>query len=96
MIGLKNINRVCLRSTATPGGDDMAKALINTDLAAGGPWRVPTVLTTPPYSVMILDAAGDIINPPQIKATIVFASGVYNIDIYSTDVQPGVTIYIIY
>ncbi len=96
MIGLKNINRVCLRSTTIPGGDDMAKALITKDLAAGSVTRVPTTLTMPPYSVMILDSTGEIINPPEVKATIVFDSGVYNIDIYSTDALTGVNIFILY
>lgn len=96
MIGLKNINRVCLRSTATSGGDDMAKALINTNLSAGTVTRVPTVLTTPPYSIMLVDSTGEILNVPEVKAVVVFANGVYNVDIYSTDALTGINIFILY
>ena len=74
----------------------MAKSLITTNLTGGSVTRIPTVLTTPPYSVMILDSGGEIINPPGVKATIVFDSGVYNIDIYSVDALTDITIYILY
>lgn len=92
--GVRNINRVNLRLT-TSTGDDMAKYSTTASLSAGSVTRVPTTLTTIPYSLLILDSSGNVLNPPQVTAQVLFASGIYNIDIYSTDAV-SITLYITY
>lgn len=97
IIGIRNINRVNLRLlTTSTGEDDMAKYSATTSLTAGAVTRVVTTITQEPYSIMITDSTGNIMNPPIVTAQIVFSGGVYNLDIYSTDALTNVNVKILY
>lgn len=74
----------------------MAKYSTTANLTAGAVTRITTTLTLEPYSIMVTDSSGNIINPPAITAQIVYSGGVYNIDIYSEDALTNVIIKILY
>lgn len=94
IIGIKNLNRVSLRATTIL--DDMAKYSTTANLSAGEVTRVATTITTEPYSLLILESDGTVINPPAIDAQFVFDAGVWNLDIYSVDALTDVKIKITY
>jgi hypothetical protein len=95
IIGVKNLNRVSLRASAILD-DDMAKYSTTKNLTAGAITRVVTTITTEPYSLLIQDSEGVVIDPPAVYAQFVFDGGVWNLDLYSVEALTGVKIKITY
>lgn len=95
VIGVKNINRVSLRLPLSDGDESMGKYSQTFNLSAGVT-TVTTSLISEPYSIMIKDSSGNIINPPEIKIRLYQSGGVYYMEIYSADSISNVNIKILY
>lgn len=76
----------------TGTGSNYYTKIVNLD--AGIVTRIVTTLTTKPYSVLILDSAGNFLDAVTRQLSLV--GGVYVLDIYSTDALSDVEIRILY
>lgn len=94
IIGLRNLNRVNIRATTIL--DDMAKYSTTASLTAGVVTRITTTITTEPYSLLVQDSEGRVINPPAIDAQFILDGGVWNLDLYSVEALTDVKIKITY
>lgn len=76
--------------------EDMAKYSTTTNLLAGEVTRISTPITTEPYTLLIQDSEGRVINPPAVDAQFILDEGVYKLDVYSSELLEDVEIKITY